>query len=177
MLSAGIQALEIHLESSYFRFVSIKKGQIAEIGQFSRFSGSVNQAGELLVAVDLSSVDTAVDIRDQRMRDLLFETGVYPVATLTAQVDMSAVNALKVGEGTGLKVDGLFDLHGVKKELGVELAVVRLNDGSLRVSSVDPVLLLLEDFSMLAGVAKLQELAGLPSISQVVPVYFSLLLR
>jgi hypothetical protein len=52
--------------------------------------------------------------------------------------------------------------------------VAKLSDKQFIVSSLQPILLNAKNFSLVAGVQKLQELAKLPSISNAVPVSFVL---
>ena len=176
-LSPLLWALQVVPDSSYIRFISVKKESVAEIGRFTRFVGTLSEEGGLRIDIDLSSVDTKIDVRDQRMREFLFETVQFPSAQVVARVDMSRVDALKAGQEINLKIPGSVNLHGLQQEVDISVAVVRLSDGSLRATTTDPILLSLKDFALLEGVEKLQDLASLSGIDRVVPVYLSLHLR
>ncbi len=67
-------------------FVSVKKGKVAEAHTIDRLSGSFLGNGDLLVKLDLSSVNTNIGIRDTRMQKHLFQIGAYPSATVSAKV-------------------------------------------------------------------------------------------
>jgi polyisoprenoid-binding protein YceI len=175
--SEGVGALQVDGQASYIRFISIKKSSVAEVGEFKQFTGEVSGDGSLKLAIDLGSVDTAIDIRDQRLRDELFEIVTFPQATVAGKIDLPAVQALAPGQELALTVDVTLSLHAVQQPVQAQLLAVRLADGSLRVATVDPILLSLEELGLAGGVQKLQELAGLVSIDLVVPVYFSLVLR
>lgn len=175
--SEGVGALQVDGQASYIRFISIKKSSVAEVGEFKQFTGEVSGDGSLKLAIDLGSVDTAIDIRDQRLRDELFEIATFPQATVAGKIDLPAVQALAPGQELALTVDVTLSLHAVQQPVQAQLLAVRLADGSLRVATVDPILLSLEELGLAGGVQKLQELAGLVSIDLVVPVYFSLVLR
>jgi polyisoprenoid-binding protein YceI len=175
--SEGVGALQVDGQASYIRFISIKKSSVAEVGEFKQFTGEVSGDGSLKLAIDLGSVDTAIDIRDQRLCDELFEIATFPQATVAGKIDLPAVQALAPGQELALTVDVTLSLHAVQQPVQAQLLAVRLADGSLRVATVDPILLSLEELGLAGGVQKLQELAGLVSIDLVVPVYFSLVLR
>lgn len=177
LLSTTLWGAEVVREGSYVRFISVKKNAVAEVGGFGRFAGTLSSEGEFRLDVDLSSVSTLVEIRDQRMRDVLFETVRFPAATVVGQVDMARVGALAAGQELVVPVTGSLGLHGAEQKLQADVRIVRLADGALRASTVNPVLLSLKDFGLEEGVDKLQALAELPSITRVVPVYFSLLLK
>jgi polyisoprenoid-binding protein YceI len=155
-------------------FTTVKAGEIAEAHGFRTLSGSVGADGAATLAIDLASVSTNVDIRNERMREFLFETGAYPVATVTAQLDPAAFSALKVGESKLQPVEATLDLHGVKSPVEAELAVTRIAGGEVKVETAAPIIVDAGTYGLTEGVAKLQELAGLPGITPQVPVSVSL---
>ncbi len=175
--SAALWGADVVVDESYVRFVSIKKNAIAEVSEFSRIKGSLSSEGEFRLDVDLSSVATQIDVRDQRMRDFLFETVRFPAATVQGRVDVKPIDALAVGQELTVPVKAMLTLHGFQQELQADVRMVRLASGALRVTTVNPLLLSLKDFGLEEGVDKLQALAELPSIARVVPVYFSLLFQ
>jgi len=152
---------------STLSFVSVKKGTAAEVHTIDKLSGSLSDAGELLVTLDLASVNTKIEIRDVRMKKSLFETDANPTATVTAKIG-------KIADGVSRITGSLeLDLHGVKKSMDFEAVVVMAGD-KLVVSSAKPIIIKAADFGLEGGIAKLQELAKLPSIATVVPVSFVL---
>ena len=60
-------------DSSRIGFVSIKNNSIGENNAFERVSGSISASGEVSLSVDLSSVETGVGIRNERLQKMLFE--------------------------------------------------------------------------------------------------------
>jgi polyisoprenoid-binding protein YceI len=162
-------------DDSRLNFISIKAGNIAELHQFRSFSGSLDDKGNLLVDIDLTSVDTSIEVRDGRMREFLFETDTYPSAKLTAAIDMKAVDDIDEGDSSVMTVDANLAIHGASLPLSIEVLVSRLEDDEMVVSSFKPVLVNAADIDLAAGVDKLRELAGLPSISLAVPVTFNLI--
>lgn len=159
---------------SRISFVSTKANTAAEAHTFSIVDGEVDDDGNVTVSIDLDSVDTAIDIRDERMRSMLFETEKYPSATLAASIDPATIDDLAVGESTDMTVEGQLMLHGNTLSLTFDVTVARLNDSRILVTSRSPVIVNAGQVGLAAGVEKLREVAGLPSISPAVPVTFVL---
>ena len=61
-------------ERSIVNFISIKNASIGEVHRFRSLAGSVSDDGAVRLVIDLDSVETLIPIRNQRMRELLFET-------------------------------------------------------------------------------------------------------
>lgn len=154
-------------QQSALHFVSIKKDHVAEVHNFKTLSGTVTAEGKGSLEIDLASVNTNVEIRDERMREKLFDTAKFAKANIS--VDLGA-DGIKPGIQT---ITATLDLHGVKKELTATVAVTE-NGDNLQVATVAPILINAEDFDLAAGVNTLRELAQLPSISNAVPVTFVL---
>lgn len=161
-------------DQSQLSFISIKKGDIAEVHRFDRLEGSVDKKGNVKLVIELASVDTAIPIRDERMREMLFDTKVFPRATLSGTVDANQVSKLKVGDMMVNTIQGQLSMHGKSSPVNAELVVARLAADTLLIASRKPVVLQAGDFDLLAGVEKLREVAGLSSISNAVPVNFVL---
>ena len=159
---------------SQLSFISIKKGDIAEVHRFDQLDGRVDANGNVTLTIQLASVDTAIPIRDQRMREMLFNTNAFPRATLTAKVDSSALDKLAAGDIVTSNVEGKLSLHDQTGAVTAELAIARLGPNKLLVSSRKPLVLQAGDYELLEGVEKLREVAGLSSISKAVPVSFVL---
>lgn len=152
---------------STLSFVSIKKGAAGEVHTIDKLSGSLSADGDLLVTLALSSVNTKVAIRDERMQQHLFETGANPIATVSAKIGKVADGVSRVKGGIEL------NLHGVKKNVDFE-AIAVMSGNKLVVSSAKPIIINASDYGLDGGIAKLQEMAKLPSIATAVPVSFVL---
>jgi polyisoprenoid-binding protein YceI len=161
-------------KQSQLSFISVKKGDIAEVHRFDQLEGTVDDKGNVKLIIQLASVDTAIPIRDERMREMLFNTNAFPTAVLTAKVDAAKVSKLKVGQMMVDALEGQLNLHGQVSPVTAELVIARLGPETLLVSSRRPLVLQAGDFKLVEGVEKLREVAGLPSISNAVPVSFVL---
>lgn len=154
---------------STVNFLSVKNSSIAELHHFKSLTGSIAEDGEAQLVIDLDSVETLVPIRNQRMRELLFETVRFPSATLSAQVPEEVLD-IAAGESATTKIDLTLSLHGESKTYAADMLVSRDADGSLQVSTREPMVVAAKDFGLAEGVNTLCEVAGLEAISTAVPV-------
>lgn len=159
---------------SRLSFVSTKAGTAAEVHTFGNLEGAVDAAGRVRLTIELESVDTAIEIRDERMREMLFETADYPTATLVATVDTEALDGLAVGESVDMVTEGQLQLHGTSTSVTVSMTVARLSESRVLAVSRAPLIVNASQVGLLEGVERLREVAGLPSISPAVPVTFVL---
>ena len=170
--SMTMASMTLQKDDSTISFISTKQETVAEIHTFKQLTGSLNE-GVAQVSLDLSSVNTGIDIRDQRMRDFLFQTKQFSEARYTVNFDKARLEALKSGQSVNETLKGELSLHGEKVPINANVKVTRLSDGSVNVVTTEPVLINAADFGLVQGVNKLRELAGLKSISYAVPVTFS----
>lgn len=161
-------------EKSQLSYASIKKGSIGENNHFQKLDGRITDAGEITLLIDLASVETWIDIRNSRMKEFFFQTIDFPAATLSGQIDMTKFNDLKIGGQQTFDLSFKFDLHGQSQTIEAELVILRLTETTVVVLPSEFIFLDAEQFNLLAGLKKLQELAKLPSISSVVPINFHL---
>lgn len=159
---------------SQLYYVTSKAAAISEINTFSRLSGSIDDAGNAILEIDLSSVDTAIEIRDQRMQEILFEVSDYPTAEVAVSVDSSSLENLAVGETAISSYNFSLSLHGMSQVLSSELKVTKLSNDRIEIQSLQPVLINAGQFALAQGVEALREVAGLPSINPNVVVTFTL---
>jgi polyisoprenoid-binding protein YceI len=163
-------------DHSRLSFVSIKAGTVAEVHHFGELRGGVDDDGRFELVINLDSVETQIPIRNERMREMLFDTAAYPDAMLTAPIDLSAVQSLTVGDQTTITAEAQLALSGRTSTLTIQAVVARLSDDRLLVTSTQPLTLNADMLGLGEGVEALREVAGLPSISPAVPVSFRLTL-
>ena len=155
-------------EASHLAFGSIKKDKIGEVNSFSGLKGTVDADGKADVTIDLTTLETNIDIRNERMLEHVFKGAGE--AQLTAQLDMDEVKGLAVGEMAVVDVEGVLSLLGVSTELDLEMVVVRLAENKVMALSNDMVFVGTEELGVTAGIDKLMELAKLPGITRTSPV-------
>lgn len=174
MAGSASAAWSLNGDASRLNFVSIKKDTIAEIHTFKQISGALTAQGDATITIELASVDTAVAIRDERMRDMLFETKLFPKAQISAKVDMARFSKLAAGEMVRDELEFTLDLHGQSKKLRAAVTAVKLQGDGFMVTTVAPVIIDAADFALVKGIEALKSSVGLPSISTAVPVTLSL---
>jgi|TARA_B110000196_G_C21048568_1_gene616147 polyisoprenoid-binding protein YceI len=160
--------------NSTLSFISTKAINVAEVHSFGALAGSVNDAGEVEITIDLTSVDTGIEIRDDRMQEMLFDTASFSSAVITTSVDMGLLSELAMGESSAASVGGELALHGHTVPLTFDVLITRTSESGLLVVSKQPVVISAAQFGLAEGVDSLREIAGLPSISVAVPVSFVL---
>lgn len=164
-------------KSSFLSLITTKQTNIAEVHTFERFAASVDENGTATLLIDLASISTNVDLRDQRVRDFLFEVASFPEATVSFTVDVASVEGVAVGSSGELPVSASLTLHGTTKMVDTSLWLTRLTESDIVVQTKKPIVLNALDFNLGAGIETLIGLAGLESISAAVPVEFMLTLK
>ena len=161
-------------DNSGIQFVSIKNNAIGEVSHFDMISGTVGDQGAVEVRVALDSVETNIGIRNDRMKKMLFEVGLYPEAVITAQLSEEAMAAAGSRSGASVPVVLQIDLHGQVASKDAVLTVSATDAGGFSATTSQPILLNAAEFNLEDGVAALQSVAGLNAISRVIPVTVSL---
>jgi len=161
-------------QHSQLNFISIKKGNVAEVHQFNQLQGKLDSQGQFVLDIDLTSVDTHNAVRDERMTKHLFNVEQFATAQLKANIALSELDAIAQGASKRLEIEAKLNLHGEEKTIKLNVMVTRLVGAKLSVVSTQPVILTVGDYALVSGVDKLMELAKLPSISHAVPVSFYL---
>ena len=162
---------------SNLSYVSIKADELAETNAFNRLSGSVTSSGLVTLEIDLSSVSTGVDIRDERMREIFFVVTNNPTAILSAQINPATFETLGLGDSLTTPLEGSLSLNGKEATVQAEITVTRTGVDRVLAVATKPVIVEARRFGLIEGLAKLQALAGLSSITPVVPVTFSIVLE
>lgn len=175
LTAAAVQAESWTLDPglSNVTFASIKNNYTGENHSFGDVSGTVSETGVVNISLGLASVETNIDIRNERMIEHVFNAATK--ATVTAQIDMAELNDLAVGESTIIETYGDLAMIGAETELEAKLFVMRLSESKVMVTTDGMIMLSTEDTGVDAGIDVLQELAGLDSITRVSPVTMRLM--
>lgn len=168
--SAWAASYQLNTEQSSIYFSSVKNDTLIEEHTFKDISGEMDNKGNAVLSIDLSSVDTHIDIRDERMRDLFFQVQDYPKATATVAVDKMLRKQLKPGFNEVKTLPVTLDFRGKQKTYQQALRISVLKDKSIQVTTVKPLYISVVDFSLSDGLKQLLDLAKLNTILSVVPV-------
>lgn len=159
-------------DNSKLAFGSVKKDTVGEIHSFEHLGGTVSDSGAVSIDIHLASVQTNIDIRNERMIEHVFKG--MAKAQLSAQIDMAALSAMAPGDTSVIDVEGTLSFLGKDIPVETEMFVARLGEGKVMVTTNDMIFLSAEDADIDAGVSKLMELAKLPGITRTSPVVLRL---
>jgi polyisoprenoid-binding protein YceI len=178
---ASAAAWQIDSAKSTMNFVTTKAGQagvggVGEVQSFGQFAGGMASDGNINFTVTLASVATGIDIRDERLRTMLFNVRDMPVATFAAQIDPAALRDLGPGGMKDIDVAGELTLAGQSKPLTAKLRVVRLGASQLSVATRAPIVVDAAQFGLKSGVEALRDIMGLNFLATSAPVSLQLLL-
>jgi outer membrane protein OmpA-like peptidoglycan-associated protein/polyisoprenoid-binding protein YceI len=137
-----------------------KLEKVIEKKAFARVEGKVDQDGQASIKIDLASLDTGTDIRNVRMRFLLFETYKFPNALITAKLDKSRLRGLATKSSVTYPLTMKVEMHGVSHEFTTDVSVTRAGDDTVTVATVKPIVVGAETFGFGGGLAKLSDAMG-----------------
>jgi len=164
-------------DDSSVNFVSVKASTIPETHHFKGLSGTISDDGKAELTIELASVETNIPIRNERMQQMLFKTAEFAKANITAQVDTAKLKALQPGQSMGVAADVTVGIHGQQQTEKADLQVTGLADNKFQVTTNAPIIVNAGNYKLLEGIEKLREVAGLPSISPIVPVTVNLVFK
>ncbi|MCD5993401.1 YceI family protein [Pseudomonas sp. CDFA 602] len=157
-------------ESSRLSFISTKNADVAEVHRFLVLRGKVDSKGLANVEVELESVSTGIALRDERLRDQVFQIRKFPEAQITAQLDMRPINALAPGAQLELRLPLTVSLRGKTHTYNAELLATRLDERRFQVVTLEPLVVHAQDFDLVPDFNALRSASGLSAISLSVPV-------
>ena len=168
------QAYSLNNSLSSIHFVSTKKVHLLETHTFTDISAQISAEGAASLSINLASVESNIDIRNQRMREHLFEVDTFATAQVTLPVDLAQIASMTVAGSQVLSISPNLDLHGVSATLETDVRITKLSDSRFMVQNLNPIIIQAADFDLTAGIEMLRQLAGLDVISYSVPVNFTL---
>lgn len=154
-------------EQSTLSFVTTKNKVVTEEHTIQFQGGQLTSNRDFEAIIDLNTVDTLIPIRDQRLKDILFQTESFPHAVVNA----SLPNELTLNQTTNLAFS--LELHGLNRTFDVPVLVQMVAD-QLVVINYQPVVVNAKDFDLDDAVNQLTKIAGLQSINYEVQVDFKL---
>lgn len=174
-LSSPAQAeLEWKLDEnrSVLNFVSVKNDHVAELHRFTELKGK--WLGEqLTIQIPVQSLDTQIDIRDERMLEHLFNAKEHPFITAKATIPHASVTDIPVLTTVPLEVDLQVFIAGEAQQVNAVVQITRTDVERFVGTTAQPVLISTKNFNLVEGVNRLREIANLDSIDYVIPVTFS----
>ena len=151
VLNAGQS--HIHMQTEKLEGVVEKHG-------FTSIEGNISRNGDASIKIDLNTLDTGVDLRNVRMRFLLFETFKFPTAEITAKLDKSKLAEIATRTRVSYTLAARVNLHGIVKEFEIPVTISRVNDTTVTVSTIRPVVVGADTFDFMRGITKLSDAMG-----------------
>lgn len=163
---------QLNNEASSLTFISTKNVNISEQHSFDRLSGTITPDGKISINVDISSLNTMIPIRNERMQKMLFKASEYANAKLIASIDPATL-ALAPGETVETSVQGELHIAGQAQTVSFSIRAVGLKAGGISAYTAQPTIINAAQWQLESGVEALREVAGLANISLAVPLSFA----
>lgn len=175
LLSSGAHAdWTLDGATSSFYYVTSKAAAVSEVNTFAGLSGSIANDGTAMLMIDLKTVNTAIEVRDQRMRDIAFKVAEFPMAHVTVKVNAAALDSMAPGTMSAASYEATVSMHGVNAAIPAELRVIKVDADTVLVQTAKPLLVAASSVGLAEAVEELRTVANLPSINPQVVVDFSL---
>jgi OOP family OmpA-OmpF porin len=128
--------------------------------RFTSIEGTVTKNGDASIKIDLNTLDTGIDLRNVRMRFLLFETFKFPDLVVTAKIDKTKLTELATRTRINYSLHSRVEMHGIAKEFDIPVEIARVNDTTVTVSTIKPLDVAGETFDFMRGIGKLADAMG-----------------
>jgi outer membrane protein OmpA-like peptidoglycan-associated protein/polyisoprenoid-binding protein YceI len=128
--------------------------------RFTSVEGNVSKDGDATIKIDLNTLDTGIDLRNVRMRFVLFETFKFLNAIITARIDKSKLTELATRSRISYTLMAKVNLHGIVRDIQIPVEISRVNDTTVTVSTIKPVDVSAETFDFMKGISKLSDAMG-----------------
>lgn len=174
---SALASWSIVSDQSSLSYVSVKNETVAEVNTFKQIKGELSPEGQLQVTLPVSGLETAISIRNERILEHVLKSSEFAAIKASGKVKMSDVTALNVGQSMALEQPLQLTLLNETQNLNALLLVTKLNEKTLMVHTSAPLIVDLTKFELTSGLEKLRQLAGLKSISPIVPVSFTVQLH
>lgn len=161
-------------ENSNISYGTVKNDMIGENNTFKTISGHLNNDGQIDIEINLSSIDTLIEIRDGRMRDIVFKVSENATAKLSGEIDLKAYDNQEIGTSRIIETTVSLELVGQKLEHDVKLLVTRLAKNKVMVTPHGVMFIDADDYDLVDAIEILRNLAGLDSIASVISMGFYL---
>lgn len=169
---ACLAEMTLNKDLSSITFASTKNEHVSEQHTFDSYSGTLDDNGKLVITIDIRSLNTIIPIRNERMLKMLFNATDYATASFAADIAPELMK-LEAGQLKHATVAGEMMIAGNTAPVSFDLVITGLQNGGVNASTTKPTIINTSTFNLDAGVAALQEVAMLKSISKTVPLSFS----
>ncbi len=136
---------------------TVKANAIFDTYRFDAVEGEIGPGGKATVKIDLASINSSIDVRDVRLRFLLFETYKFPFAEIKADIDQSRLQELLTATRIEYTLVITLSMRGVVREIKTKVWVTRISDTTVSVATIEPIIVTAESVGLTKNIAKLVE--------------------
>ena len=160
-------------DNSVVNFSTIKKQYVVEPAVFEGITGSISESGKVEININLSTVNTNISIRDQRLKALFFKVVKFPQATIKATIDMKKFKSIR--DYKRMEIPATLKFYDVSKKIKLKVLVAKVYKKKLLVTSMKPIIINANDYGIPAkNLMVLSKTVGGLSLSNKVAVNFVL---
>lgn len=170
---------QVHLPKSSLTF-NTTKAAVAGIGgatetmRFKHFKGGMDAQGNIQLDIDLTSIDSGISIRDERLQTMFWNVAEHPSVKFRAKISPDDLQKINAGsEAVDVTIEGDLTMAGQTKPIKTALKVVPSRNMRI-VSTRQAIVINANDFGMASGVEALRAVMGLNYLSTSAPVTFHL---
>ena len=172
--SAALADWTLDAGNSNISYGTVKNDMIGESNTFKTISGYLNNNGQINIDIDLASIDTLIEIRDGRMRDIVFKVSENTTAKLRGDINLKDHDNQEIGTSRVIETTFSLEFVGQKIDHDVKLLVTRLAENKVMVTPHGVMFIDADDYDLLDAIEILRNLAGLDTIASVISMGFYL---
>lgn len=169
---ANAATWQLDNEQSSLHFVSVKNELVAETHAFQALNGSWDEKS-VSVSIPVSSMQTNIPIRNDRIWQYVLQADQFANIQIKAPLTSESIASLTAGNSLVQDLPLTATIAGQSAVVTAKVRITMLNGSTLQAVTEAPLMLDTNQFKLAAGIAKLQELAGLKRIDPMVPVTFN----
>lgn len=163
----------IDSHNSSVNFSTIKKQYVVEPAVFKRIEGTVSDTGEVEISIDLSSIDTKISAKNDRITKLFFKVMQFPKAVIRAKVDMKKIKSITYYRK--MEIPATLEFYGTTKDIKLNVLITKAYRSRLLITSLQPIIIDADDYAIPAeNLVKLANTVGGLSLSNKAAVNFVL---
>jgi len=153
-------------------FVSTKQTHFREVHQIQKFDVEVQNQKDVVIKLDLSSVESGIPIRNERMQKMLFDVADFRFASLKFTLPESLDSITKAKQ---MQLKANLTIKDKTVPVSLDILITK-SHGEVVATLLKPVIIQAAQFGLKEGIDALQKIAGLKSIGYSVPVYATITL-
>lgn len=174
-LSFAANEYTVDSDASSISFATIKKSYVVEPATLGGITGNVDATGNFSVTVPFSSLATGVPIRDERLNNLFFEAGNFPMLKVEGTVSMADLDTSNVL--LQKPIPAKVTLFGNTQDVTLNMNIIKSGD-DIFAFTYKPVIISSSTFGIPEeNLKKVSETVENIAISDTVPVNVSLVFR